>query len=514
MDDLYSLRQQRRTQSHDTSGELWYYAVDYLDEAKAKIAWERIHGVTVQHRIRVSQRRLTYNDLLSIVVLHAPTPPPEAHQQRLRQALADGIPIPLSPTVLAQLTERNREATIEALREGTPELMHRHKEGIRREADMPQEAIDLHLAALRERYPFFQEYYRHVLPYNLHFRLKAANGAAYLHAYEQQMVLAEMYRFTATARAMHQAVYEAEESWIAWEQDIWIEQDEPLEIVPGHPVQVLFVNKVEKPHQVYNPYGHPWWNITAIGPNGLHQMVMLYDDQEQTYDPTIDYLCPTNDCQDHQIELDGGIALARSACPACLEHAKLLAMWLHTALRMLRRDFATSAAPEPFTTGEHITTQKKLVPRQHGKGKPKERTIEHRRPYTIVAYEVSIAESRPASVPTGEEDKRQSWLSLHGQEHRIYELRAVPTHERHYRGPYWDRLIARCLEQVQNGESGRVELDGVVYQVDISQGGEVTVKRTIEVPNGRYVPLLRPEYKKQPTVKKTTAKRFGQVTEE
>ena len=48
-------------------------------------------------------------------------------------------------------------------------------------------------------------------------------------------------------------MYEAEESWIAWEQDIWIEQDEPLEIVPGHPVQVLFVNKVEKPHQVYNP---------------------------------------------------------------------------------------------------------------------------------------------------------------------------------------------------------------------------------------------------------------------
>jgi len=503
MDDY--LCQQLRAQWH-SSGDMWYYAVDYVDDRAAKLAWERVHGVAKQHHIYVSSRRMVWHHLLNVVVVHTDAPPTEQQQQRIKQALADGIPVDLPAPLLEDLEQRRAAATIDAAMADTRELVRHPNERTGKLHEFSQDAIDRHLSKLRERFPFFVDYYHSTLPFNLHFRLESLNGEPYLKAYEKQLTSSEMYRFTETARAMHAAVSEENTTWIDWQQDVWIEHDRPFEIWAGQPIQAIFANKVAGP-QTYNPYSHPWWNITAIDAAGQHALVMLYDDKEKTYDPTVDYSCPQNECQDFGVDMSGGVALARQPCDLCRERADKLAMWLHTALRMLRRDFATSANPKSFKTGEQVTKRTVLVPRQHGKGAPKEKTVEQRRLYTIVSYDVSVSERRIETPAKPEEEKRQSWLSLHGEEHRIYELRAVPTHERHYRGPYWDRLIGKCMGQVQSGSSGTVELDGVIYQVDISLDGEVTVKRTIEVPNGRYVPLLRPEYKK-PTIKKATAKRF------
>jgi hypothetical protein len=268
--------------------------------------------------------------------------------------------------------------------------------------------------------------------------------------------------------------------------------------------------------QMYNPLEHSWWNITVLDPLGQHLLTILYDSEEQTYCPTFDYACPWNACKDFSLPVtvhgQQGDAYAREACGRCKERAEQVAAWLHTAMRMIRRDFAVSADPPPFEVRTQRATKTIQVP--GGKGKTTTKEVAYLRPYTNVAYDVSETEmsgesTQGASSGEKQEDRqRQSWFTLHGKDHWIYEWRAQPAITRTYTGAYYRQLIQRCISQLPEGQPGQVEIDGVIYQVDYTAAGEPAVMRTVAFPDGRRVPFLRPEFRKQPLVRQVKAKRF------
>lgn len=485
----------------------WYYAVDFSTEEASKEAYRRVHERATQNKIYVSTRRMDWMHLLHIVLVHSDTTPNERQQNLLKDALKDGTPIELPEELLAEVGQRRASQGIGAALAGQ-QMVERHGVGVSvGQVEFPEQVIDAHLQKARTNYPYFIDYYTSLLDFNYSLRLKAPNGKEVIQPFQQQLATADMYMFTSTGRAMHKAVYEQDAEWIDWKQPLWIEQDEPVELAEGMPVKAIFVAKVQQEHVLPSVRERPWWNITAIDPLGKHSLSMLYDSSDKTYDPTVDYTCPFGECQDFQGDVGNGIAIARTPCKRCFERANAIAMWLHTTVRMIRRDFATSAEPQPFDTTEQVTKKKELVPRKHGSGKPKEKTVEQRRKITLIAYDVSIAEeSKPAHETSGpSEEKRLNWLAIHGADHRIYERKDIEPYVRYYRRPHYDHLVTKCLKLAHSG--GEVKIGDEVYQVEIAPDGEVAVKQIVETPQGKYVPMLRPEYRK-PVMKKITAKRY------
>lgn len=490
----------------------WYYAVDYPTTEASKDAYRRVHERATQNKIYVSTRRMDWMNLLHIVLIHGDTTPSEQQQTLLKDALKDGTPLELPDALLEEVGQRRAQQGIGAALAGQ-QMVERHGVGVSvGQVEFPDAVIDAHLSKVRANHPYFIDYYTALLDFNYSLRLKAPNGREIIQPFQQQLQTADMYQFTPTGRAMHKAVYEGDAEWIAWKLPLWIELDEPLAIATDMPVKAIFVAQVKQEHVLPSVRERPWWNITAIDPFGKHALTMLYDGSERTYDPTVDYKCPDDTCQDYQGDVGYGVAIARTPCPKCFERANAIAMWLHTTVRMIRRDFATSSDPHPFATDEQIIKKKQLVPRQHGKGKPKEKTVEQHRKISLIAYDVSIAEENRTSAigetSTGEE-KRQNWLSLHGADHRIYEKREIAPYEREYTRPHYDRLINQCLSLAHGGE--QVKIGDEVYQLVIATSGEVSVKQIVETPQGKYVPMLRPEFKK-PMMKRITAKRYKSGT--
>src|SRR4029077_14692958 len=382
--------------------------------------------------------------------------------------------------------------------------------------ELPDEDIVQHLVRLRDALPSLVERYKLLLPYNLYERISGANTGAYIEAQRNKLQYsAEHYLFTESARAMHDAVVDGDMTWVPWEQDLWILHDNPVPFFENAALtQAIFLNKVTKEQQ-FQKYTNPLWHISVVDELGRNQLCILYDQIKDTYDPSIDYVCPWDECEDIEGRIGDNeqYGRARIACPGCQARTDIVAIWLHTALRMLRRDFARSANPQPFRNEEQVSKRRELVPRHHGKGKPKEREVERRSMYTVVDYEVSVSEPQPfgSSECHSEEEreaKRLNWLTLHGKERRVYQLKAIPDYTKTFTGPYWSTIINRCIAQLPDGQSGLVTIDGVEYYVDFDAQGNTLVSRTVNVPNGKYVPYLRPEFRQQPVIKRTTAKRF------
>ena len=153
--------------------------------------------------------------------------------------------------------------------------------------------------------------------------------------------------------------------------------------------------------------------------------------------------------------------------------------WIHTALEQIQLKYAVSPDPEPFKTETLSYTEKKQVPRHHGKGKPKEKAIRVDVPFTVISYDVSVRDLRP--VPDENEPEREtigvrvSWLRLHGKADIIYEKRYIGMYSRRF----------------------PVRRDGKRRE------GRVEVTHT----EAKYIPLLRPDIRKG-TIKRVTARKF------
>jgi hypothetical protein len=168
---------------------------------------------------------------------------------------------------------------------------------------------------------------------------------------------------------------------------------------------------------------------------------------------------------------------------------------------MLQKKYAVSSDPKPFSTRNFSHTEKRLVPRHHGKGKPKEKNITVDTPYTVIQYDVSVASALPEKDSLPSEEKGENWLTLASKEDVIYKQKYIPDTERRYRGEWYHSLKERCLRE------GTATADGKEYRIEVNEQGETVVVGKV-VQHSKYVPMLKADVRKKPVTRKVTAKKF------
>jgi hypothetical protein len=362
----------------------------------------------------------------------------------------------------------------------------------------------------------------------------------------QQLIASNRYMFTDSARAMHKAVTNDATYWITPVRDTWIEQDIPQDLLPGVPAKMKALSvKSMYPASRYEPLPEPLrghlqestrpfrdtWSISVLDEHAYFQLTLMYDALDNKYHIAFDHACPYGKCETltfsevmerygivKLLELDPpryyreihGSSDSPSddsfplvlPCDQCLDNSVTVTRWLHTAMRQIHYEYALSATPSPFPVKDINYTDKQVVPRHHGKGKPKEKQVIVSVPYTYVTYDVSVTPltSTTRDMPEAH-TMRLNWLALHGKEDLIYEKRPQADIKRHYRLPRYQPLINR----VKQGEIKSTE--GEEYQL-IQEGDSSVVIGTVRYPNGRYVPMLKPEAKKQIVYKRVVASQY------
>jgi hypothetical protein len=366
-----------------------------------------------------------------------------------------------------------------------------------------------------------------------------------------QLLNSERYMFTDSARAMHKAVSKDDTEWIAPARETWIEQDIPQELLPGlQKVKAIYLKQMY-PESLYDSQEEPLrghlldttypfrstWSIGVIDEHAYYCLTMLYDDITKEYQISFDHACPYHACeiltfaeimqrydmskllelnppryyremQEQRLSPDDTDYPLVIPCQGCKQNADTISQWLHTAMKQIKGNYALSSNPAPFPIRNLSYTEKKTVPRgkKGSHGKPKEKQVPVYVPYTFITYDVSIA---PASTPvtpsdqdtTTEQPARLNWFSMHGKEDLIYEKRVQPDLQRHYRLPYFKALI----DKVKSGE--KTSPEGEEYEL-IKEGDDYIVIGTVRFPNGRYVPMLKPEAKKKITYKRVIASQY------
>jgi predicted esterase YcpF (UPF0227 family) len=368
----------------------------------------------------------------------------------------------------------------------------------------------------------FVEIYKVFLHVNFQLRLNVIKNdmtEPYITGLSQQVEDTQKYLLTQSARAMHKAVCEPytsyNDEWTfstdfdEWVGGKWIEQDipQPFPELDMHLKAVWIQPRHDPDYKLLQ-------QVIIIDKLTRHQFAFIYHIDENRYEPTIDYECRHGMCQNVKVPLQGEyLSYFREPCLRCKEEMQIWIHWLHTTGRMLRRDFATSPDPQEWEEREMKWYQRKLMPRHHGKGKPKEKMVESRTYYSVIKYEVSekhfprFQEENVESL-----EKVQNWHLMHSKDDIIYERRTVPPSVRAYRKEYWQNLKEEVVQAGGNLVK-KVEIDGedqpreIIYTLE-SQGGENYYVVGSVAGYEKYFPMLRPEARKQQVIKKVTAKKF------
>ncbi|GHO77231.1 hypothetical protein KSD_50020 [Ktedonobacter sp. SOSP1-85] len=308
----------------------------------------------------------------------------------------------------------------------------------------------------------------------------------------QMLEHAQLWLWTASARQMYQDLVQAIEEFCirqGWttadgqlahyntlvtdlfqtDQRLWIEFDEPqpdplgrvraVFIYPRYPE--LELNRLIDPredlvawfqaHQILGQEAARW-NIDVIGENAAVLLRLSYDTQ---------YACWVLPEDQYMSQV---FAWTR---------------WLAIAAGMLHKRYARTPQVPEFPAHIASYQTKELVPRKRGKGKPKDKWVTHSRTYIKITYDLS---EKPPMVRTNDVTentnlpKRQNWLAQAQPEDLIYEQRIIDTFTRSY----------------------PTRKDGTRRE------GEVTVKHL----EPKWVPLLRPERRKQQVIKKAVASAY------
>lgn len=469
---------------------MWYKAYTFPTQEVARSLWKRVQSSLITENIDITTFSIIYAGKWYVVCLSEVTPTLPI-QHKISQLLTSGTPASLPQQTIMQLLERRLERTQHASRSaGSPSLVY---EGhtptpMDTNSNLSPEETEIHMREVvkslsEQRYPFIEIYRLYV---GYHIGIFQQNELAHnevLKQYQHSLDASEKYLFTDTARSMHKAVYEAGNTqWVPITSDMWIEQDTSQPFT-SRGVSVKAVHILEVPqHDLIRVegYSRKVWVINVISSTTSHIISFTYQEgSTPEFLPTLDYLCPYGKCENLIQTQESYEVLYRKPCEQCERDCIMWASWLHTAMRMIRRDYAVSSSPKPFETRSIKYSEKKLVPRHHGTGSPKWKNIENSIPYTIVSYDVSLtpASQTPEELEeTGTHETRQNWLTLHGKDDIIYVARSIPDYQRRY-------PVRR------NG----TRLEGKV---------------SVTTPLPKYVPMLRSDRRKSQTIKRVTAKKF------
>jgi len=317
---------------------------------------------------------------------------------------------------------------------------------------------------------------------------------------------AEKYQFDNSALAMLNTVRDsAASAWLPLETPLWIEFAQALQTAHGEDIRALWVHTMDLQNdirevappgrdlQVYklmmerNALYRGYWSFNVIDIRAREIFDFTYDVARGRYVYLYSHVCPYGKCNYTVPETRYSLG----ECSPCLECRAALAYWasvLHTAIRMIRREYAL-APEEPRPWAARPEGYSETVKVKVGKGKNARHVREEKRrevAYRLVSYEVS--EIAPAAIAQGEEivaheesegsaqGKRPNWLTLAQANAIIWEYRAIDT------------------------SKGRT--------LDPERNPRWKVKQHIEIaPFKKWVPMLAPGERK--TIKRVTARRYA-----
>ena len=495
---------------------MWYKAMKYPNQETARTAWNKLHHALRNLSVDITTSSVIHAGTWYVCALSEVVPATRVTtliQQCTNDGTDSSLPIEVVNALFTRRLERHtyadrRPGTTTSSYEGhTPTVIGYETTEVSTEETVKQHAKVLIASLYEVGYPFI-EIYKIVLPGVLmttlyeYGRMDTENVTARTREYTDRLRVADKYLVDASGRLMHTSVSDDETEWVDAVDTLWIEHDIP-QLLPGvgDSIKAVYVYPVPAYSNV------PGYYITIIDEYGYHRLCMVYDTEEKGYTPTIDYVCPYDACKDSLSRIQGvddkHIAY-RQGCTQCLQDCLQWASWLHTMCRMIRRDYATSATPTPFTSITSTYRETRLVPRVYGKGKPKEKKIETSVTYKLVTYDVSLLpEAATSNQPTGE--ARVNWLTIHGKDARIYRRLHFTNITRRYEGIRYKHLIDRVLRQ------GRYIEDGREYTLDTTSDTPIVVSTIVDY--DKYVPMLRPELRKVQTVKKVVSSKHQHLQE-
>src|SRR5487761_404862 len=268
---------------------------------------------------------------------------------------------------------------------------------------------------------------------------------------------ADKYQFDLSAIAMLDTVREPNaQAWLPLENHLWIEFTQGINTQHGEDVRALYVHSMDLESDIKEvaPAGRDlatyrlmierntlykgYWSFNVITGRCKELFDFTYDVAQGSYVYLYSHVCPYGACNYSRPETRYDLG----ECSPCLECRAALAYWasvLHTAIRIIRREFALAPEeprPYPITPEGYTETVKVKV----GKGKnahkiaqEKRREVDYRLDYFGVseigyparALGEEIIEREESAAQ--EKGKRANWLTLADKGAIIWEYREIDT---------------------------------------------------------------------------------------
>lgn len=341
---------------------------------------------------------------------------------------------------------------------------------------------------------------------------------------------ATKYLFTLSALRLQQAVFSPDvhtqaplpENFLTGY--VWIECERPVDTPYAEQVKAVYLNRAYPEMEIERLFQKGsqeryMLNTTFGVHKGQWSLVIVNARCDTLFDLTFDtgiqqwrflgsHICPYGTCKyttpNSGDVVENTVKATCEPCEKCREAVNYFAQWLITALKIIHREYTVTLTPEPFRQSEQEYTQIEKVTVGKGKNKHKiPQKVTRSVTYTVIDVSVPASvKSQQRSQEEAKAEKRQNWLTLHGSEDRIYEKKYLPDTVRHYRGDYFRALI----ERVRQGDL--LSPEGEEYELIEEKDGSYTVIGKVRYPHGKYVPMLRPELKKQITYKKIVASQY------
>lgn len=530
---------------------MWYKAARYTEGSIARDTFDTLKRIVLARPVNITPLSLIYEAYWYALVIAEEAPDTETIRLLEAALRKDGRLTELPESVITSLLHRRRERMryAQPTRSGLTYENHEPTPvaySLSSNEPLPtKEENRNHLQAivadlLHMGYPY-KEVYRSYFKYRLqqdrnHLGIVPESAEGLISAHMYTLSTAKNYMLTESARSMHAYVSTNNPQWIEPQKSVWIEHDLPqiAKDVPGEKVRAVYAFTLsdEKTIQAL-PVNYPtkfllslalmryqhMWFINVI--NDITEVIVSYIyEPDRGYMINFDHTCPYDMCerlrakealQRFSLERLAAMRIPSYAsmeemsdtsvvipCKHCLLSIEYWSRWLHTTMRMINGDYATSPEPVSFPIKDHTYTEKTRVPRKHGKGAPKEKTLTYTIPYTYITYDVSVQHDLQEEHTTEENaHTRSNWFTIYPKEARIYERRQIPDIHREYKGHRYRSLIQRVLQ----GDT--VSQEGEHYQLVPHPDGSYSVIGTVKYPNGKYIPLLRPDIKGEKIVKLT-----------
>jgi hypothetical protein len=252
---------------------------------------------------------------------------------------------------------------------------------------------------------------------------------------------ADKYQFDQSAIAMLETVREpSAQDWLPLQNNLWIEFRQALNSPHGADIKALWVHSMDtdddikevappgRDLQVYrlmierNALYRGYWSFDVITTRCKELFDFTYEPAQGRYVYLYSHVCPYGKCEYTVPET----RYTLGECSPCPECRAALAHWasvLHTAIRIIRREYALAPQePRPWASAPETYTEETTV--KIGKGKhqhEKRKEVVREVDYRLVKFEVSELgyparalgdEIVAQAEQDAQESKRPNWLKL------------------------------------------------------------------------------------------------------